>query len=342
MRRRETWPVVALSAVLALATGCSAQLQPVPTTPAPPQGQAQKEVNAMKPEKKQQSKPKTGSSGGPPGGLARGMPDLGSNRTVSPQATQAIALAQSNAETDHEQLARMLLDRAWLDRLDPPRTAVGIDPRFLQLTRVLEAAARHAPQALEAPAGDALYLESDYRRASLIEASGAAASPGPKLIELWRSQLDPDADELGSAVEALVSSRSQAALGLLEDAFASTAFDTELVISWFRGPILRHRQDPQLLAALERMMEGPRLHAKRRFALVEALFEYRPNDWYIGTGPPPAPPLRADLTEAARARLRSIADRAVREKLIDCTQRARIESELAPVAPPGSDSHGRR
>jgi hypothetical protein len=260
------------------------------------------------------------------------MPDPGRDRAISPLAAGAIALARSKAEADHAQLAQMLLDKAWLDRLDPPETAVGIDPRFLQLTRVLEAAARHAPGVLEAPAGDALYLRSDYRRASLIAASAAATSPGPKLIELWRSQLDPEADELESTIEALVSSQSQAALRLLADAFTSDAFDTELVISWFRDPVLRHRQDAELLACLDRLLEGDRLDAKRRFTLVEALFEYRPTDWYIDTGPPPAPPARAALTEAARACLRSIADRAVREGLIDSKRRAQIGAELAPPA----------
>jgi hypothetical protein len=325
--------------MLGTLTGCPAQPAAVPTTPVTTP--AQKEVDAMKPNKKHQPKPEAKPAAETLGGSEAGLPDPGRNPAISPQAARAIALAQSKAEADHAQLADLLLDQVWLDRLDPPKTAAGIDPRFLQLTRVLEAAARHAPQVLEAAAGDALYLQSDYRRASLIEASAAAADPGHKLIGLWRSQLNPEADELESTIEALVSSRSAAAVRLLQEAFTSKAFDTGRVIGWFRDGVLRHRQDAELLAGLERLLEGNRLGRKRRFALVEALFEYRPADWYLGTGPHPVPPKRADLTDAARDRLRSIADRAVREKLIDSERRTAIEAELAPTAPPGSGSHGR-
>jgi len=244
-----------------------------------------------------------------------------------------MALARSNAKADHARLTRLLLDKAWLDQLDPPQTAAGIDPRFLQLTQVLEVAAQYAPATLEASADNPLYLRSDYRLASLIEASAAAVKPGPRLIKLWRSQLKPTADELESTIHALVSSKSQAALRLLASAFAAKTFDTERVISWFRDPVLRNRQDARLLASLERLLAGKRLDAKRRFALIEALFEYRPTDWYIDPGPPPVPPQRADLTDASRARLRSIADRAVRNRLIDSQRRAQIEAELSSAKP---------
>ncbi len=342
MRLREARQAAGLTAVLALVTGCPTQSPTVPTTLAAAASPAQGEEDSLKPPNRYQPKVEARPYSGPVGGLQGGMPDPSRNQASSPQATQAIALAQSKTEADHLQLARLLLDQAWLDRLDPPKIAVQIDPRALQLTRVLEAAARHAPQILEGPAGDALYLRSDYRRASLIEASAAAAHPGPKLIELWRSQLNPEADELESTIDALVSSESPAAVRLLEEAFTSEAFDTEQVVAWFRGPVLRHRQDDELLAGLERILEGNRLGAKRRFALVEALFEYRPKDWYIGTGPPPAPPKRSDLTDEARVRLRSVADWALRDGLIPAARRTEIEAELAPTAPPGSDSRERR
>jgi len=339
MRRRDRWPVAALLAMLALVAGCPARSPAVPGAPTP--AQTQKEENTVKPGKKQRPKPEARPSGGPPGGYEAGMPDPGRGGAISPLAAQAIALARSKAEADHAQLARMLVDKAWLDRLDPPETAAGIDPRFLQLTRVLKASAETAPQALETPAGDALYRKPGWRQAALIEASGAATDPGPKLIDLWRSQLKRKAVELETTVRALVNSGSRAAVGLLEDAFASDAFGDELVFAWFRDPVLQHRQDPELLAGLERLLQGGRLRAKRRAALIEVLFEYRPTDWYLSPDSLPTPPKRADLTDAARARLRAIADRAVREGLIDSARRAQIEVELAPPAP-GSDAHERR
>jgi hypothetical protein len=332
MRPFEAQSAAGLLAMLSLVAGCSRGAPPTPAAAALATAQPQKEADTVKTSAKHPPASQGGLPGSPQSGPGAGLPDTGPGKALSPLAAEAIALAKSKADPDHTRLASMLVDKAWLDRLDPPRAAAGIDPRFLQLTPVLEAAAGYAPQTLEGPASSDLYRKSDYRRASLVVASGAAAKPGPKLVQLWRSQLDPEA-ELDATIRALVSSGSDAALQLLADAFASDAFDTELVISWFRDPVLRHRQDPQLLAALDRLLQGGKLNAKRRFALVEALFEYRPKDWYAPSEPPPAPPKRADLTNVARASLRAIADRAVRDGLIDSARRARIETELAPPPP---------
>jgi hypothetical protein len=334
MQRGESRP--ALSVVLALWAGCAAPQ----STVARPYGivvaQAQKEEDTMKTSRKQQS---SAAHGGERASSGEGPADAGQRAAVSPEARQAIVLAQSKSDTDHGKLRKLLLDKNWLDQLDPPGTAVGIDPRFLQLTQVLRVTAQNTPATLEGPAGDALYLRSDYRKAALIEASGAATNAGPKLMALWRSQLHPDADELQSTVHALISNQNPEALTLLADVFSSEAIDTDVVIAWFRGPVLEHRQDAELLGCLEGLLEGNRLDPKRSAGLVEAIFDYRPSDWYITTGRPPAPPSRADLTEAARARLRSIADSALRRKLIDSRRRAQIETELG-TARSDSDTHG--
>jgi hypothetical protein len=242
-------------------------------------------------------------------------------------------LAESGAAQDRARLGSMLLDEAWLDQLDPPQVAMGLDPGALQLTRVLRSVADKAPELLEPIARSTLYRGSGYRLAALIEASSAAANPGPGLVGLWRDQIDPESDELDTTIRTLTSNGSPAAVSLLEGAFASEAFDTGLVISWFRDPVLRHRQDVALLDAVERLLRGRHLDAQRSFSLVEALFEYRPADWYVPTAAPPQPPARADLTEGARSRLRSIADLAQQAGIIDARRRAEIEAELISRVP---------
>ncbi len=293
----------------------------------------QKEIDIIEIDNKRQKMQEKKVLNAPPIRTGDGLPDRGPGNFISPLAAEAIALARSKSKADHTKLGQLLVDKAWLDQLDAPTVAQGIDPRFLQLTRVLKVAAREAPRTIEVPAGHLLYRQSVWRRAALIEASGAVTKPGPKLIELWRSQLKPQADELETTIRALVQNQSQPALSLLEEAFASRAFSDELVISWFRDPVLQHRQDLKLLTSLEQMLKAGLLTAKRKAALVEVIFEYRPLDWYISTDKPPIPPKRSELTEAARRRLRSIADMAAKDRLIDPVRRVEIEIELLPPNP---------
>ncbi len=274
--------------------------------------------------------PPIGSSN-PSGGLpdpSAGLPDSGTPLPPSPLALEAIALAQSADPEDHERLAQMLVDGAYLDRLDLPEVAMSIDPILLQLTRVLRAAARQSV-VLDRLSGDELYGEPGHRQAALIEASALARSPGEGLVRFWRHQLDPDADELETTIRALVQNQSDVALGVLSEAFADEEFDTELVLAWFRGPVLEHRQDERLLVGLERLLQSGKLGPKRRYGLIEALFDYRPSDWYYTTGAPPEPPERSELGVGARETLGDIADLAVREGVIGSDRRAQIEKDLS-------------
>lgn len=273
------------------------------------------------------------SGAGGPVGSSGGMPDPGRGTTPSPLARQAIDLAGSGAAEDRARLGALLLDATWLDRLDPPQAAAGIDPAALQLTAVLRAAARRAPEVLEGPAASPLYRMSDYRRAALLAASGEVSRPGPALISLWRDQLDPEADELETTVRALARGASRAGVRLLGEAFTSDAFDTQLVISWFRDPVLQQRQNPVLLAEVEDLLRSARLGPERRYALVEALFEYRPEHWYASAAAPPAPPSRGALGDDARQRLRAIADLAVGLGILSVGRRAQIEAEIASPPP---------
>jgi len=291
------------------------------------------------PETRPASAPASPPTGQPQSPASSGLPDPSlpragaENRALSPLASEAIGLAKSADKADHTRLGAMLRDKAWLDRLDPPKVAITIDPRALQLVPVLRAVAAHAPEALDPLASSAIYRESDYRLAALILASGSASKPGPGLVELWGSQLDPEADELGATIVALVESGSSPSLALLQDAFVSESFEDDVVVSWFFSTVLTHRQDEALLAAIESLLRSDTLNPARAHALVESLYEYRPDAWYVATAQPPAPPARSTLTPGSRARLHTIAELAAQASLIEATRHALIKAELAPPAP---------
>ena len=264
---------------------------------------------------------------------AAGAPVSDATLSLSPIAAEAVALARSTDAADHQRLVGLLLDTAWLDRLDAPELALVAGPESLQLGLVLDEAAVHAPSVLDRLIASPLYLRPGHRQIALIDASAEAKEPGAPLVKFWRSQLDPDADELESTILALVRNQTPPAIGVLEEAITTDVFDDELVFWWFRGPMLERRQAAPILSMADRLLRTDRLNGRRQAALVESLFDYRPRDWYIATEKPPRPPARAALDDRARALLRSIADSAVRSGLIDPPQRARIEAELTPAAP---------
>lgn len=255
---------------------------------------------------------------------------------ISPLAAEAITLARSKDVRDHDRLAEMLINTAYLNRLDAPELVQVAEPDALQLSHVLRVAAADAPGVVDRLTESQLYSGPGPLQIALISASAGVAAPDEVLVRFWRFQLDPEADELGSTIDALLANQSAVAIELLVQAFTDEGFDNEIVFWWFRGPLLERRQDPPLLAMAENLVAGAgdaRLSDERRFVLVEALFDYRPSDWYVATEAPPTPPDRAALTEQARRRLLAIADIAERDGLIDAARRAQIETQLSPEQP---------
>lgn len=251
----------------------------------------------------------------------------------SPLAAEALGLARSEDPDDHDRLAGNLLDISWLERLDSPELTQVASPERLQLSLVLEGAAADAPAVIERLVADPLYAEPGHRQIAMISASVHVKEPGKALQQFWRSQINPEADELESTILALVRNQSRPAMDLLAESLASDSFDDNLVFWWFHGPMLERRQDVPLLMMAERLLRSGDLSEPRSSALVESLFDYRPTSWYVATEQPPKPPRREKLGESARVILRSIADDALKSGLIDEDRRARIESEIGLAEP---------
>ena len=64
----------------------------------------------------------------------------------------------------------------------------------------------------------------------------------------------------------------------------------EYKIAWLRGPILEHRRSPVLLEAAEKWLNGGTLNHELNVALADALFDYKPDEWYPGGEGIPRPP----------------------------------------------------
>jgi hypothetical protein len=99
-------------------------------------------------------------------------------------------------------------------------------------------------------------------------------------------------------VAALCVNQSDPALALLERKLADPSHDARLKVFLMRKYILPRRNEEPLLLACERMVTKS-LPADLRPALVEALFDYRPEEWYRGDDPPKPPP-RSEASPGAR------------------------------------------
>jgi len=246
---------------------------------------------------------------------------------------EAMALARSTEPADHDRLRALLTDEEHLRSLDTPDEYLRLPVENLQLhfvlTELSDNTAAPALETLDQLARHAAYREPGPRPALLLLASGKIGEVPAGIRQLWKEQLDADADELELAVAMVVANGSVEAISILEDALLHQSYDQDQVIAWLQDPILTHRQDVPLLAMCERLLRSEDWPGQLRTVLVEVLFDYRPDAWYMIDVEPPRPPSRDALSAAARERLIAIADLALREGMIDKARRAEIDAQLA-------------
>ncbi|MEM1435887.1 MAG: hypothetical protein AAGG11_17635 [Pseudomonadota bacterium] len=119
------------------------------------------------------------------------------------------------------------------------------------------------------------------------------------------------APEPDLAVEVLLGNGSQQAMVTLERAMLSAGFEEERVINWLRTSFLERRGDGAVVELATRLIQAEPWPATLKHVLLEAMFDYRPEDWYPYDPEPPEPPATLDAdAERARARLLEVAQAA--------------------------------
>lgn len=247
---------------------------------------------------------------------------------------EAIKLAEGDTETALERLRSMLIDKKVLLQINTEREYLALYPDNLQLYFILEALARNPASRARILFGDLaanpLYAYPGSYQAVLLEASVHVNKPAPGLVTLWQAQLQPDASELHRTVDVVIKNGSMEAINLFEHMLLENRYREDFVVAWFRGPILRHRQDLMLLEACERLIQSSGWPARLKRFLVEALYDYHPGSWYQIDVEPPRPPSRDKLNEQSRNLLRMIAKIARDQKLIGSKRFREIQNELSP------------
>jgi hypothetical protein len=235
---------------------------------------------------------------------------------------------------DHDQLLRFLRIGEFLTRLDSEADYQVATRQRLRLSRVMEAVSSNPiPSAQRLVALlmlDPLWLQNAERVEVLLQASVRLRPPPTEVVSFWDKHCQPDDGITPVTVTVLIANGTELALRLLEKKFADPGHDESDKIAWMHSPLLAHRNDLPLLESCERMLKGS-LPEKLRPPLIESLFDYRPEEWYLPASIS-TPPARRLATLPARAELRKIGEYALEHLSLTEAQKLSIQKTLEEIA----------
>lgn len=221
-----------------------------------------------------------------------------------------VSLAASAKSDDQAELARQLGEHRTLDQLDEPKARDRSRTQDLRLARVIEKlgqnASTNAGQTLATLACSEGFNASPQRQELLVRALAAHRPLPSECLAFLDAQAQPDSVNLHVAIEALCENNSAAAWEVIGRKLADGKIESEYKIAWLRGPILRQRRSAPMLTAAEKWLNDTALGHELRAALAEALFEYRPDEWYPGREGLPRPPEEKSVSSEATMILRRI------------------------------------
>jgi hypothetical protein len=244
--------------------------------------------------------------------------------------TAAMALARSKNSDDHRALQGHLTRPAFLGKLDDAEAYKNAGAKRLRISRILTALSENdSPSAravLLALTRDSNFLKEDIRVDYLIVTTGKMREEADQLVAFWDRYSQPEDGFGNKTVKALVENRTPPAIEVLENKLSDEKHPDEDKLYWMRNFILPHRDDLILLRSFEKLLSG-RLPARLRPALVEIIFDYKPQEWY-----PPAdianPPDRSKIGGRERELLIRIAEISLGLPELNEAQRKAVEDTL--------------
>ncbi len=127
-------------------------------------------------------------------------------------------------------------------------------------------------------------------------------------------------------VESLCANQSEPALELLTRIVADPGHEEDLKAFWMYEQIMPRRNDLPLVAWCEKMFSGP-LPEELKPALVESLYDYRPESWFRDCDPPKPPP-RSLAEEPVKTILRRMGEKALKTLPLAEAQKRPVRSVL--------------
>lgn len=250
-----------------------------------------------------------------------------------PLVDTAVEFAASADLGDQNTLLGFLNASDFLLKLNSTREYDSSRPKQLRVAKIIRVL-RDSPHAASKQTliglarGGAFVGDNWLRQELLVRALVSIRPATPEAIKYWDSQSTPLAVNRHITIDMLCENGSDPAMALLERKLQDPEQEMEFKIVWIRDPMLRHRNDPPLLRASERMI-AQTLPGDLRYFLLEAICAYDP-DWYLGCLKPKPPP-RALATPEARQVLRQIC-RFAKEKMdLPPQLKFAVESTLAEI-----------
>jgi hypothetical protein len=257
---------------------------------------------------------------------------LESSRDPKQLVAAALTLARSQRGSDHQALERWLSSTEFLGRLDSVQEYAQTGRR-LRIQRVLQALQENpapgAKSVLVALTESRTFQAHPTRVDYLLRACASVRPAPPEVVRFWDRYSQPDDGFSNVAMKGAIANGSAPAMALLEKKLADAAQPEEDRTHWILCYIVEHRNDPGVLAGAQRMLAGE-LPAQFRPLLIDALFDYRPTEWYA-----PAevckPPDRGKAGPEARTLLRSIGSAAIASGSLTDRQRQAVEKTLKEI-----------
>jgi hypothetical protein len=251
---------------------------------------------------------------------------LDTSREARDVKRAAVAFAASPVSDDHMVLGQRLASSAFLERLDLPEDYEGtfIDLRLARVIKTLMDNQEPSANQLILGLIHAGQFQAHVLRMQLeIRALAVVRPSPPPAIQYWDRLSSPVSPIAYDVIEALCVNQSAPAMQLLENKIADPTHERFEKLSWMRELILPRRIDDPLLACCGRLVTST-MPVDLRADLVEALFHYKPDDWYIECEPPKPPTLEA-ASERAKQMFIHIARFALEQVELNPGQRIVVE-----------------
>jgi hypothetical protein len=250
-----------------------------------------------------------------------------------PLVATAVEFAASAELADHNTLLGFLNSGDFLLKLNTAREYDTARPKQLRVAKIIRVLrdSQHpaAKQTLIGLARGGAFVGDNWLRQELLVRALVSIRPAtPDAIRYWDAQSTPLAVNRHITIEMLCENGTDPAMVLLERKLQDPEQEMEFKIVWIRDPMLRHRNDPPLLRASERMISQS-LPGDLRYYLLEAICAYDP-DWYPGCMKPKPPP-RALATPEAREVLRRLCKFAKEKMDLPPQLKFAVESTLAEI-----------
>lgn len=242
----------------------------------------------------------------------------------------AKSLARDKDEDGHAALAQAVCDERFLSHLDTEQDYEAGVSGDLRLVLVMKAvgdnAIASAIDVLAAASNSPTYLGHPFRIDALIDAWAEVRPSPPQAISFWERYSTIDDGFIERTLLQLSANGSDPALALLEKKLIDPKVDPNHRRYWIRRHAIPHRDNPAMLAAIQRMALGA-IDPELRVNIVEIVFDYQPKAWYSPHDVPKLPS-RALAKDPALKQILDIAEIAKAKLQLPPDLSAKVDAEV--------------